>query len=479
MQSMLFLTQKFKLLIPLFLIFIVLFFGLYSPLGSFIGTPKFWHDEAVPFDIARTFLETGVLDAGIAPGVAFAQHYMTHATGFTVTVPLAGFFYLFGIGVLQSRIYMLLWLCLAVFSAWLVMRSFFGKSFAFQGVLLMATFAPFYANGKTSTGEIPGFFFLLVSLWMLYQRNAYVSGGALAGLALVSKPSVYILLLPALFLEIITEERKKSLFPLIYFGLGILPILLFWIWLILPQPFIVSSWTQMIYFYQHAFNDVSLWSHLSKDFLTLFTHSTIIYTAFLFFIAFIAYQNIQSLQVKRLVRFSLLYFIFAFIYFLRSPGWLRYLVVAQMLFLLLTPFFLGEALKRMRIKLPRYSGVYIILLLLVLQSLNFFFFADIQSSLRSIHAAQYINERLQKNPESTVGIAFDAPVAAQISSLRKYQIASVGGEGVVFGEHPLSLPKDRLPTFFFGKVTSEEERRTLNDFYKEDSMLRGFFERRP
>ncbi|MEK9166359.1 MAG: glycosyltransferase family 39 protein, partial [Patescibacteria group bacterium] len=142
---------------------IALSFSLWSPLGDFIATPKFWRDEAIPFEIARTFSELGKLDVVVAPGQVDGRPYLTHATGFPLTIPLAGVFEVFGGGVRQARIFMIAWILAAIWFLIFFLRTFWGEREAFAGALLISTFAPFYANGRTFTGEIPGFLFLLVS----------------------------------------------------------------------------------------------------------------------------------------------------------------------------------------------------------------------------------------------------------------------------------------------------------------------------
>ncbi|MEK7085208.1 MAG: glycosyltransferase family 39 protein, partial [Patescibacteria group bacterium] len=325
---------------------IALLFSLWSPLGDFIATPKFWRDEAIPFEIARTFAELGTLDVVVAPNEVDGRPYLTHATGFPLTIPLAGVFKVAGIGVRQARVFMIGWILLALWFLIFFLRKLFDDKAALAGALLVSTFAPFYANGRTFTGEIPGFLFLLIALYLIYNEKDYFWGGLTMALAAVTKPSIFLLVLPALALEFLWTERKRAWRPLLRATLGALPVMLVWLYIILPHPFSGQSWAGMIQLYLHPFNAPSILAHPARAAKYLLTHSTIIYFAFLSAAVIWAYRKeVFQSEKKRIVHFMFVYAIFSLMYFFRSPGWLRYLLISEIFVLMLVYPSLEELFK--------------------------------------------------------------------------------------------------------------------------------------
>lgn len=439
---------------------VTLFFSLYSPSGGITGTPKFWRDEAIPFEIARTFVETAKLDISIAPDMVEERSYLTHATGFSVTLPLAGFFALFGIGVLQSRIFMIFWIAASVVALFFVLRSFFGARAAFSGTLLVATFSSFFANGRTTTGEIPGFFFLILALYFIYKRSQFFIGGFFLALAIVTKPSMYLLLIPAIALEFLLgpffKDRTLSLLKI---AVGTLPVLTLWLFIIVPQPLDMLSFQEMIALYQSPFNEPSLLSRFPGALFDFLTHTSVIYFAFITTILVVAsWKGAFRGETKRLLHFIFLYGIFALVYFLRSPGWFRFLLAFQLLaFAMLYPA-LDFLAKRKQLVFGA------IFLLVVANTINFFFFSDIPSGRASIETAEFINnEILANDKDAAIGLIYMTTVAPLIASDRKYQIGEIGG-GEFYGKHPLSYIPEKLPRYV---VSSNNEYKGYEERFKQ------------
>lgn len=437
---------------------LALLFATWSPLDSFVATPKFWRDEAIPFEIARTFVELGSLDVVVTPGDVDGRPYLTHATGFPVTIPLAGVFAIFGISVEHARLYMIGWILATLFVTFFVARSFFGMPSAILASLLLATFAPFYANGRTMTGEIPGFLFLLVGLYFLYKRNSLVVGGVYVALAAVSKPSMYLLIIPVLGVEFFVQYTSRCIPKLIQIGLGTLPIMLLWIFLIVPTPFSQMHWSSMIELYRHPFNEESLLSKMPGAFIRTVFHTTILYIFLLASIVIYGAKHHAFVSAgERFFRFSWLFGIASGVYYLRSPGWLRYLLGIELLLLILLPVALFIILRR-----SRAMPVLIVWLLVLVQAVIFFSFSDIRSSTSSLEAAAFLAHELDVHPGATVGVVYDPPVAALVDPWRKYQIATIGGKET-YGTHPLSLKTHMLPTYIIGYTEGHED--ILKHFY--------------
>ncbi|MEK7480612.1 MAG: glycosyltransferase family 39 protein [Patescibacteria group bacterium] len=526
------------------LVILVLFFSTY---GGLTATPKFWHDEAVPFEIARNLTEYGTPDLAVAPGIFWQKGFMTHATGFPLTLPLAGVFKIFGVGVAQSRLLMIVWMLAMLATLFFVIRAFFDQKTAFFSVLLIATFSSFYANGRTGTGEIPGFLFLLMALYFLYQRNWYGWGGLFAALAAVTKPSMYLFVLPVMVLEILIKNchrpvpnqvfsnanhtnsespqyydtqnlvwdrsaaRKAKMLGL--FLIGTVPVLLTWLWLINPAPFSLASWQEMIAFYQNAFNAPSLISQFPTVIPHLLTHSTIIYFLLLFIPIFIAWhKNLFTPAQNRFILFLFLYGAVSFFYFLRSPGWFRYLLGTELLILTLLPtalqkeelwrnilsIFTGLRARAGTVRArpseaPQLRGeasggresegepssqlaglarkvkmlsMFLLVGITIIQSAQYLLGAEIPSGTKSIEIAEFLNkEILAKDSTATIGIVDNSPIAALIPAYRKYQRTLVGNNAPV-GAHPLSLPPEQFPTYLLALKKNDTYQNLFEQYYK-------------
>src|SRR5206468_2314742 len=152
---------------------------------------------------------------------------LLQSTGYPVTVPLALLFKIFGYHFTLARLYMLAWLTAAVLAAFLIARKFFDRYLAVFSLLLITTFASFYGSGRTVVGDIPGFLFFLggLSAWLRY-KNRYLAG-LLWGVAVVAKPSLFGLIIPAITLVLLLEPRQffKNISQV---AIGMLPAGLVW-----------------------------------------------------------------------------------------------------------------------------------------------------------------------------------------------------------------------------------------------------------
>lgn len=460
----------------LIILTIAIVFSLWSPFFSFsregiihalIGTPKYWFDEGFVVEAARSFVELGRLDIAIEPGVLSGTPYFVSGGGFPVSVPLAGVFSVFGVGVLQARLFAVLWLLVAVVGMYMLWWRMFGGHAAFWGVLLIITFAPFYANGKTITGEVPGFLFLVVALYLLYYKKWYQWGGTFAALALVAKPSIYLLIAPALVLEFSLFERPfwRNTFRTVC---GALPVVLVWLFIMLGNPFSVASWQGALSIYTNHYPLPSLLSQFSSVWQTFFGQSTIVYILallVLFIAALLWRRQVFTDYEKRVLWFITFYGIVDIVYFFLSPGWLRYLLPLE-LFLLLMLYPVLHALAGHPRKI---SPAPIIVLLALAQVVVFVWFSDIRSGLDTPRLAGVINERLDADSTATVGIVNAIQLAALISSERTFLVVDCGG-GCTFGTHPLSVVPERLPRYLvIGKGDQSEllaYGETLDQYYR-------------
>ncbi|MBI3633273.1 MAG: glycosyltransferase family 39 protein, partial [Candidatus Vogelbacteria bacterium] len=197
--------------------------------STLVTKPKLWVDEGKTIELARNFLNFKNLDVQIAPGQFSSIAPLLQSTGYTVSIPLAVFFKFFGIGPNQARIFMLLWLNVALILIYFLSKELFSENekVAIFSFLLIASFASFYDSGRTVVGEIPGFIFLLLGLYLCLKKEDYVLAGVFWGLAVVTKPSVFGLILPIIPLILIRRnyESLKNIFT-VYTGM--IPAAIFW-----------------------------------------------------------------------------------------------------------------------------------------------------------------------------------------------------------------------------------------------------------
>jgi hypothetical protein len=435
------------------IITITLLFSLRSPFFSFsregitnalIGTPKYWFDEASTMDAARGLVDVGRLDIVVAPNETLGAPYYANSPGFTVQVPLAGVFKLFGVGVLQMRVYTLLWLFATVVLMWFVWKELFGTENAFWGTLLVVTFASFYANGKTTVGTLPAFFFLLLAIWLLYVKKNYGWGGVAAALAVVTKPSMFVFIIPAFFLEFIFYEWPNFFSKAAKIVAGALPVFIVWFFIMFPHPFSSAMWQDVASIYTNHYPDPSLISQISNGATWFFTNTTTLYFGGVLLLVLLArfWLGFSDDRQRRVVNFILWFTPFAMIYFLLSPGWFRYLVAFQIFMLLL----LAPSLKILFERWQLSKVNWVMLGLAVLQSIVFMFFSQIPSGLDTVQLAEYINKELLSDTQKTIGVIHAEQLAALLPSAQKYQLVSCGGS-CSFGVHPLSLPEEKLPNF--------------------------------
>jgi len=449
-----FLKNKRLLILIAILIFVIIF-----SFSHLTTRPKLWFDEGLNIEIAHNFILFHKLDISTAPNVFSGVPYIVGTNGYPLTIPLAGVFYIFGFGLEQARVYMLFWLIAVLLSLYYIMKSFFGTGKALATVALAATFAPFYGDGLTATGEIPGFFFLIWGLFFLIkpERPNYWFTGLFFGLAAVAKPSLYLLLFPAFLIFLFFEERKKFFKKILNFSLGAFPPLLLWIIFAFPNFLSIKTWQSAFLFYRYQYGtEFSIAEHALKNISLIFTHSTLIYFLLLTFIIILwFFIGVKADSVKKkLCAFFFIYAALVFLYFLKSPGWLRYIFGFELMVFIFVPSAFETVAQKIfkEEKFQNFAFKFALALLLIIQLVQLFFFrSDLYSPYPKI-VTSFINENLARNDAYKVGIFNEPGIASLINPLKKFYIVKVGGPSPVFGENPLSFPKKSLPQFIvFGQ----------------------------
>lgn len=434
--------------IALAIVFSVVFvFSVYHPLADFAANPPYWGDEAVGVEKARNIIEHRAADVLVAPNVMSGQPYATAAAGPLLTFPLALFFHFFGVSVFNVRLFMVLWMLLLAATFYLVIKSFFGRKGAVIAALLMVTFSPFYANGKTSTGDIPGLFVLLCGLYLLYIREQYFFAGVCAALALTTKPSLYIPIIAIVALEMLYTERMWRFRNLLVFFAGALIVILPWIYFLVPNVLSKNAWIVTYHFFANPFPDGS------KNVLTLYTdepelvlNTTTYHYVLLLLMAAIAVFVIRHRidPGARLIRFAFLYGLIALVLYIRSPGWLRYLLGGELLFFAVWLSVVESVFSWHRMRRSIALGV--ACALIIAQGVHFVKYSWRPASWAVTQSASALNAILRQ--DDSIGFINDLPTASLVRSRNRFLIVRISGN-TVLGENPLSRTPEGLPTYIF------------------------------
>ena len=177
---------------------VVLFLALYN----LTGYPVTWFDEGFTLQVSKTLVRFGVY--AIHTGEGF--YYFGISNGPTVILPVAAAFWLFGIGLLQARLVMALYLLATVYVFYRLARELGGRRLAWvaTALLVVSPGVSLIRYGRQGLGEVPGLFFLEagLALWFAaweragWRRLGLI--GLLLGLAMVTKHLYLLILAPTL-----------------------------------------------------------------------------------------------------------------------------------------------------------------------------------------------------------------------------------------------------------------------------------------
>jgi hypothetical protein len=191
---------------PLLLVFgaLLLYFFVFHNLTRF---PAPWFDEGSHLHVPKTLVKYGVYADISSEG--FRYYGPTIGVGPTVMLPIAATFKAFGIGLFQARLVMALYLLAAMYTFYRLSEHVAGKSVAWIALALMLSSRSvlFLEYGRQLLGEVPGFFFLVLALYMWFskwnendnKRLALI--GLFFGLAMITKYQYLLFLAPTLILS--------------------------------------------------------------------------------------------------------------------------------------------------------------------------------------------------------------------------------------------------------------------------------------
>ncbi|MES2087673.1 MAG: glycosyltransferase family 39 protein [Patescibacteria group bacterium] len=452
------------------IIFVIIF-----SVSTLVTKPRLWIDEAISISIARSFLTHGVLSPQISPNTFFEPPAFIQSTGYPVTISLAGFFKIFGYGIYQARTFMVLWILILLSAVFFLAKKLFSKEQAWGSLLLIASFASFYGSGRTVVGEIPGFAFLLAGFYFLLEKQKYFVAGLLWGLAVVAKPSVFGLIIPAIVVTFLFEWRGFFR-KILMLGLGMIPAGLLWILILIPKPFTSETWIGLSNFYKNPFSS-SISENVANNLAGFFHSSTLIYFGLFFLLIVGARIILKEEKLKPLFTFTLIYSVLAFIYYLRSPGWLRYILIAELLILFILPKAIALAVSYFKEKFQKISisekliTSSILGILIVFQFVQMFTVAQVFFGDDDLKMAQYIEEKF---PGETIGLLNALELSVLLDPSYSYLTFYNAGLPIV-GENPvlMKVPPEVIVTDPNNQFAKAGEK-VLREQYVEIPAVHGY-----
>lgn len=199
--------------------------------------PVTWFDEGSHLHVPKTLVQTGVYADKSSEG--FRYYGPTVGVGPTVFLPIAAAFEVFGIGLLQARVVMALYLLAAIAIFYVMARQFGGATLAGVALALLVTSrgADILGNGRQVLGEVPGIFFMVAGLvlwfsaWEKPDWKRLTGAGLLLGLSLVTKNQYLIVVGPGLGLAFLANLfYYKSVPQKVFLITGIVTVLTYVAW---------------------------------------------------------------------------------------------------------------------------------------------------------------------------------------------------------------------------------------------------------
>lgn len=189
-------------LLPLAAAAVVVFLCLYH----LTAYPLTWYDEGSHLHVPKTLVRHGVYADLSSEG--FRYYGPTIGVGPTVLLPIAAVFSVAGVGLLQARLVMVIYLLGTIIVCWQLARWLGGRRFAWVATALFIASrgGGLLEYGRQVLGEVPGFFFigagllLWFTVWEQASWRRLIAVGVLLGLAVVTKTQYMIVLAPALVL---------------------------------------------------------------------------------------------------------------------------------------------------------------------------------------------------------------------------------------------------------------------------------------
>ncbi|HYF10446.1 MAG TPA: glycosyltransferase family 39 protein [Candidatus Paceibacterota bacterium] len=327
-------------------------------------SPPTWYDEGLYIQVAQSISERGNQTLQVAPGEYISSGFITG--GYPFLAPVALSLSVLGDSLFSARLPMALFILLFLCAAWGFVYKAFGREAALLSLLLLATLPLIYGNGKNVLGEVPGLFFLTISLYFLWRIEArnfagvgsYIGAGLAAGLAVATKP-LFLLLPGAIALALLFRFRSVSFRFREIAAAGIAFALPVALWLFLQFGVGDRAGATLAY-YANPYGIESLGEIILGNALRFATEATPLYCA-AFMLLWLAAFLLRLIRRERILLAewtALAFSLLVLAAYLRTAGWYRYLFPALVLALLFAPSNLATILDALRRFRPSFGSLF-------------------------------------------------------------------------------------------------------------------------
>ncbi len=315
-------------------------FGFVWGRQNLLDSPRPWFDEGIYLQVAKNVAQEGLWALRVSPHQTVGLEYIT--VGFPVILPVAFSIRIFGASLLAARSVMLAWIVLGILLAGYLGYRMYGRKAGLASASFLASFGPWYANGKNVMGEVPGLVLMMASLIFLTRIEKgerhwwdFFWLTTFACLAAVSKPS-FLVLGPAMVLAIavLLWRGVRLTWPIA--AAIIVPIV---------SVFAVWMWTQfggfpgseVLHHYLNPYGLDDVGAVMRDNFLGMLTHVTPLHLLLMSGLIVIAFY-LRGWRKIKAVECALSFVIVLTLFsYLRTAGWYRYFFVAQISCFLLLP----------------------------------------------------------------------------------------------------------------------------------------------
>lgn len=346
-----------KIEVGIFIFFLILsgFFSTYKLKES----PSVWYDEGFYVQVASNLSTHGKYGLQLLPGeIEPVSRLVT--VGYPLIYPLASAFKIFGHNILVARGVMVFFILGFVIGSYLLARRLFGVRHALASFGLLATFAPLYGNGKSVLGEVPGLFFMAISLLILEKALSgakrsdikFILAGVFAGLCASTKPIFLLFLLSiGLILLIKWHQGKLRMRNVILLAVSVLVPLIIWVYI---QFSFNENIINILSYYVKPFQEKSIHDFIFENLRHFISDSGPIYllVMILAWLSGLIIRRRKKIEVSASEMVSFVFSILISLAYLRTNGWYRFIFPAQAVSLIyfsksisLIIEFIGEKLK--------------------------------------------------------------------------------------------------------------------------------------
>ena len=251
-------------------------------------SPSVWYDEGFYVQVASNLSIHGKYGLQLLPGeIEPVSRLVT--VSYPLIYPLALAFKIFGHNILVARGVMVFFILGFISGVYLLARRTIGISYALGAVALIVTFAPLYGNGKSVLGEVPGLFFLTLSLLSLDRalsngkksRLGFIFTGLFAGLCASTKP-IFLVFLPAIALTLFIKWHYGKLSKRNIFLLAVSVLVPLIIWVHIQFSFNANI-TNILSYYIKPFQEKSVYDFIFENLKHFISDSGPIYLLIMIF----------------------------------------------------------------------------------------------------------------------------------------------------------------------------------------------------